>query len=174
MLSSGSICDDENPPWPCCPRSPAAACRAPSRRAQPSTARSGCRGSPRRHDRGAPARADVTRRRGLLRAHVRERNAAVQASGLRRRLGGSENFPPCKPLKTNETGSESRRIFAVGSRVLTAPIGLGDVEQSLRHLYRRCDRSEAIRPQHATPWGVRKNARLSTSYGLLRLEDFSQ
>src|ERR1700677_1825871 len=98
------------------------------------------------------------RRRGLLRAHVRERNAAVQASGLRRRLGGSENFPPCKPLKTNETGSESRRIFAVGSRVLTAPIGLGDVEQSLRHLYRRCDRSEAIRPQHATPWGVRKNA----------------
>jgi len=44
-------------------------------------------------------------------ARLRERDAAVQASGSRRRLGRGKSFPPCKPLKTKETELESRQII---------------------------------------------------------------
>jgi hypothetical protein len=40
-----------------------------------------------------------------------ERDAAVQTSGLERRLGGRETFLLCKLLKTNETELEFRQIF---------------------------------------------------------------
>jgi hypothetical protein len=52
-----------------------------------------------------------TAARGLLKARLRERDAAVRASGWRRPLGGGENFLPCKPLKTKETELEFRQIF---------------------------------------------------------------
>jgi hypothetical protein len=69
------------------PRIPSVACGAGA--GEPSTARGGCRGWPSQRDR-APARAAVARRRDLSWARVRERNAAVQASGSRRRLGGGK------------------------------------------------------------------------------------
>src|ERR1700677_3771191 len=110
--SLGSTSDDENPLWPCSPRNPDAACRARRRRAEASNARGrlsqiaeAARPS------SALAAGRRTAARGLLNARLRERDAAVQASGSRRRLGGSENIPPCKPLKTKETELGSRQIL---------------------------------------------------------------
>ena len=66
-----------------------------------------------RRGRATEPRARGRRRtaaRGLLNARLRECDAAVEASGARRRPGGRETFPPSKPLKTKETELESRRI----------------------------------------------------------------
>jgi hypothetical protein len=110
--SLNSISDVENPPCPCSPRNPAAACRARRRRAEASNARgrlSQIAEAARR--RRAPAVGRRTAASGILHARLCERGAAVQASGSPRRLGGRETFAPCKLLKTNETELESRQIL---------------------------------------------------------------
>jgi hypothetical protein len=60
---------------------------------------------------GAPAVGHRMAARGLLMFAFA--SATVQTSGARRRLGGRKTFPPCKPLKTNEIGLESRQIIPV-------------------------------------------------------------
>jgi hypothetical protein len=69
-----------------------------------------------------PSRALAVERRtaarDLLNARLRERDAAIQ--GSRRPLGGSETFPPCKPLKTKETELEFRQIILPRSEVADA------------------------------------------------------
>jgi len=102
-------------PWPCLSENPVAtgepaASEAGSRVVGRARAAADRRGRP-----TEPA-APVGRRtaaRGLLNARFGERDAAVKASGPWRRLGESESFPPCKPLKTNETELESRQFSPV-------------------------------------------------------------
>jgi hypothetical protein len=106
-----STSDVENPPCPCSPKNPAAACRAHRRRAEASNARGRLSqiAEAARRSRG-PAVGRRTAARGILNARLRERGDAVQASDSRRRLGGRETFAACKLLKTNETELESRQI----------------------------------------------------------------
>jgi hypothetical protein len=111
MLFFSFDLDDENP-YHALPETPppqvepaAGEPGGPSRRPR----EGGCRNSPK-------PRVTVGRRtapRGLRKYSARQRDAAVQASGARRRLGERGTFPPCKPLKTNETELESCQILPV-------------------------------------------------------------
>jgi hypothetical protein len=138
-----STSDDENPPWPCSPRNPAAACRARRRRAEASNARERLSPTP---EAARPSSLGVGRRtaaRGLPNARLRERDAAVRASGFWRPLGGSETFPPCKPLKTKETELESRQIILPRSEQADAMAAT--VSPNRKESRRRVDRRRRSR-----------------------------
>ena len=84
-------------------------------------------------------------------ARFRERDAALQASGSRRRRGGNKNFPPCKPLKTNETELESRQIILPRSEEAdaTAATISPNQKESRRRVHPRRRWREARGPANA-------------------------
>jgi hypothetical protein len=127
-----------------------------------------------------------------------ERDAAVQTSGSRRRLGARETFPPCKPLKTNETELESRQILPCSkeadataatvspnqkesrrcvhprrrSREIGGPAGCGGRNFPVRKPLRRLEtEKESGRPSLLAPAraSVQGNARLTPEVSSLRV-----
>jgi len=109
LFSSFEPPDNENPPWPCSPRSPAAPCqpaREPSRR----TREGGCRRSPRRRNRAARSRSVIARPRAVSECSASPARRGGPSVGLAGPAWRDETFPPCKPLKTKETELESRQI----------------------------------------------------------------